>query len=203
MTNTTTTGRKHPVWTMVSLAAALAVIAVLAFGGASQAQPVGAANLVISKSISPKTVTVGQQQVYTIQITNKTGSTAKQVQMTDPLPQNVQFIKASTSLQKPGSCGLNAQRTVVCNLGSLDVNQGVTIKIYVKTTKAGSYTNTARVTHSTTELDASNNRDSASHRAVEKDRDGGGKRHHHRCGVKAIAGGGGATACVGGVRASG
>lgn len=207
MTNATTAGRRLPAWTIVALTAALAAIAVLAFGSASQAQAVGA-DLAISKSISPKVVTVGEQQVYTIKITNKTGSRARDVQMRDPLPKNVRFIRASTSLHRPGSCDLGAQRTVVCDLGNLDVNQSVIIKIYVKTTEAGSYKNTASVTHSTTELDATNNTDSASHRAVKKDRDGGGKHHHggkrhHHCGVKASAGGGGAKACVGGVRASG
>lgn len=184
----------------MSLAAALAVLAVLVFGGASQAQE-AAADLAISKSIKPTVVTVGEKQVYMILITNKTGSRAKDVRMTDPLPKNVKFIKASTSLHRPGSCGLNAQRTVVCDLGNLDVNQIVIIKIYVKTTEAGRYKDTASVTHSTVELDATNDTDSATHRAVKKDRDGGGGKRH--CDVRANAGGGGATACVGGVRASG
>lgn len=187
-----------PVWAMALIAAAITAVVVASLGGVGQAQPVGAADLSITKTIKPDVVTVGQTQTYTIQINNKTGSRAMDVQMRDPLPRNVKFIRASTSRQVPGSCGARSG-TVTCDLGNLQVNQGVTVKIYVKTTEAGRYKNTAFVTHSTTELDATNNSDSARHRAVEKDRDGGGGKHH--CGVKAGAGNGGARACVGGVKA--
>lgn len=195
MTNTAGAGRGLRVWLVAALVAAVA----LAAFGASQAQ--AATALSITKSIKPKVVTVGEQQTYTIEITNNTGARATGVEMRDPLPRNVRFIRASTSLHRPGSCGARSG-TVTCDLGTLSNGQKVIIKIYVKTTETGSYKNTAYVTHTNEELGASEpqkNSDSARHRAVKEDRDGGGKRH---CGgVKAGAGGDGAKACVGGVRA--
>lgn len=199
--NTARAGRGFRVWLVASLATALAtavaLVAVAAFG-ASQAQ--AATALSITKSIKPKVVTVGEQQTYTITITNNTGARATDVEMRDPLPRNVRFIRASTSLHRPGSCGAKGG-TVTCDLGNLSNGQKVIIKIDVKTTEAGRYKNTAFVTHTNEDLGATEpqkNTDSARHRAVKEDRDGGGKRH---CGgVKAVAGDG-ARACVGGVRA--
>ena len=183
---------------MTLLAAALAAVAVAAFGASADAQ--AATALSISKSIKPKVVTVGDKQTYTVKITNNTGARATDVEMRDPLPRNVRFLKASTSLHRPGSCGAKSG-TVTCDLGNLSKGEKVTIKIYVKTTEAGRYKNTAYVSHTDAQLGATpQNSDSARHRAVKEDRDGGGKR---RCsGVKAGAGDG-ARACVGGVRASG
>lgn len=183
---------------MTLLAAALAAVAVAAFG-ASDAQAAGA--LSISKSIKPKVVTVGDNQTYTINITNNTGARATDVEMRDPLPRNVRFIRASTSLHRPGSCGAKAG-TVTCDLGNLSNGEKVTIKIYVKTTEAGRYKNTAYVSHTDAQLGATpQNSDSARHRAVKEDRDGrgGGKRH---CGGVKAGAGDGARACVGGVKAN-
>lgn len=191
--------RRPPVWMVAVLGAVVAFAAVAIFGTTAQAQS-SATALSISKTVKPKVVTVGQNQVYTIRISNNTGARATNVRMTDPLPRNVRFIRASTSLRRPGSCGLNAQRTVVCNLGNLPTTRSagaqVTIKIYVKTTRVGRYVNRAFVTHTNTGLGATQrNSDTAAHRAVKR---GAGKL---RCGVKAVGAKPGAIACVGGVKA--
>lgn len=198
------TWKRLPVWVMAMLGAAVA-LAVVATFGSSQAQ--AASDLSISKSIKPKVVNVGQRQVYTINIKNTSGSRLTGVTMRDPLPQNVKFLRASTSLREPGSCKfVRSNRTVVCGPYTLTRAQSFTVKIYVKTTKAGRYVNRAFVSHTTAGFGAPRpSSDAATHRAVKRDggdkkRDGGDKK---RCGVKAVAGNNGATACVGGVKATG
>ena len=85
--------------------------------------------------------------------------------MTDPLPSKVKFIKASTSREVPGSCGIE-DRVVKCRLGTLRPDQTVTVKIYVKPVVAGSYTNRAYVSYGSPsaralESDSSDNSDAA------------------------------------------
>lgn len=154
-------GRTRPV-----LAAALLVaMAVLVLAGVAQAQPTGSADLSVTKTVKPRVVTVGDNQTFTIKVTNERRDTAKDVVMTDPLPDEVRFIRASTSRHKAGSCSAKGG-TVTCDLGNLRVDRTVTVKILVKNTEAGRYTNRAFVDHSTTELDASDNRDGARARAT-------------------------------------
>ncbi len=161
MANTTRrTVAAVPLWAVaLVLAAAFAVAAVVTFGaGSARAQLERSADLHVTKTVQPRQVTVGQTQTFTIKVTNSRGGTARQVHMTDPLPTQVRFIRASTSRRVPGSCGL-VGRTVTCELGDLVVGRTVTVKIRVEATQAGSYTNFAFVNHTTEELDHSDNRD--------------------------------------------
>jgi hypothetical protein len=66
--------------------------------------------------------------------------------MTDPLPNEVKFIRASTSGHRPGSCDARAG-TVTWDLGNLRRDRTVIVKIVVKNVEAGRYTNRASVTH--------------------------------------------------------
>jgi uncharacterized repeat protein (TIGR01451 family) len=150
-----------PLWALaLLLAAALAVAAVATFGaGSARAQDeAGSADLTVTKTVQPRQVTVGDNQTFTIKVTNARGGTATEVHMTDPLPTQVRFIRASTSRQVPGSCG-QVQRIVVCDLGNLVVGRTVTVRIFVQAVEAGRYTNRAFVNHSTDELDHTDNRD--------------------------------------------
>jgi uncharacterized repeat protein (TIGR01451 family) len=191
--------RMLPLWVLaLLLGAAVALAAIATLGSTAQAQQQATNGLSIKKTIQPKTVKVGKTQVYTINIRNTTNSRLTGVVMTDTLPRNVKFIRASTSLQIPGSCRPSG-RTVVCGPYALAAGELVTIRIYVKTTKVGTYRNVASVVHNAAEGELgavppiSN---AATHRAVK--RDGGGKQ---RCGVRAEAKKNGAKACVGGVKA--
>jgi uncharacterized repeat protein (TIGR01451 family) len=143
----------------------MAATVVLVLSGAARAQPTGSADLAVTKTVNPKVVTVGDNQTFTIKVTNERRDTARDVVMTDPLPNEVRFIRASTSRDKPGSCSARGG-TVTCDLGNIRVDRTVTVKILVKTTEVGRYTNRASVTHSTTELDATDNRDGARARAT-------------------------------------
>lgn len=144
---------------------ACTVVAMMALGGVALAQPTGSADLSVTKTVKPRVVTVGDNQTFVIKITNQRGDTARDVVMTDPLPDKVRFIRASTSRKRPGSCGARAG-TVTCDLGNLRRDQTVTVKIVVKNVEAGRYTNRASVTHTTTELQASDNHDGARARST-------------------------------------
>jgi uncharacterized repeat protein (TIGR01451 family) len=145
----TTTGRTVRLWAAALLAGTLAAMVALLValgGGAAGAQESRAVDLDLKKTVSPKTVQVGEVQTFTIRITNEGTTRAEGVRMRDPLPSKVRFIRASTSREVPGSCGI-ADRVVTCRLGNLGPDKTVTVKIYVKPVVAGSYTNRAYVSH--------------------------------------------------------
>jgi uncharacterized repeat protein (TIGR01451 family) len=143
----------------LSLALVAALIAALVFGSHA-ANAASRADLHIDKRVKPRTVQVGQNQTFIIRVRNESRRNATSVKMTDPLPREVRFIRTSTSLHRPGSCGI-FRRTVECNLGTLQGGERVKIKIFVKAVKAGRYTNRAFVSHKSAELDASDNIDAA------------------------------------------
>jgi uncharacterized repeat protein (TIGR01451 family) len=103
-------------------------------------------DLHISKSVKPKVVKVGQKQTFTVKVTNQRnqhGRTATGLKLTDPLPKNVRFVRATTSRHVSGSCSRRGQRgqIVECRLGNLKVGHSTTVKIVVKAVKVGTYTN--------------------------------------------------------------
>ena len=130
-------------WAGVLLAGALAAALLLALGsGAANAQEARSVDLVVKKTVCPKTVQIGERQVFTVRITNEGSTRARGVRMTDPLPREVRFLRASTSREVPGSCGIE-DRVVECRLGALRADKTVTVKIYVRPVVAGSYVNRA------------------------------------------------------------
>ena len=126
-----------------ALAAMVALLAVLG-GGSAGAQEARSVDLDVDKTVHPRTVQVGDRQTFTIKITNDGSTRAERVRMRDPLPSKVRFIRASTSREVPGSCGIE-DRVVTCRLGTLRADRTVTVKIYVRPVVAGSYTNRAYV----------------------------------------------------------
>ena len=123
--------------------AAMAALLV-ALGGGAGAQEARSVDLDVDKMVHPQTVQVGDRQTFTIRITNDGSTRAGRVRMRDPLPSKVRFIRASTSREVPGSCGIE-DRVVTCRLGTLRADRTVTVKIYVRPVEAGSYTNRAFV----------------------------------------------------------
>ena len=167
---TKTMGQRLPVWAVALLVGALVALVAAAavnLGGTAQAQ-VGTlaedADLKVTKTVKPKFVKVGSQQTFKIVVTNERGATARGVVLTDPLPKQVNFVKAQTSRRVPGSCGKNG-RVVTCDLGDLRRGNSVTVKIFVKPVDPGSYKNTAYVEHRTAELQSGDNSDRATARA--------------------------------------
>lgn len=145
MTNDFTPGRRTAKpWVAALLTGALAATAALlvVLGGTAGAQEARSVDLDIKKTVNPRAVQVGERQVFTIRITNEGTIRAEAVRMSDPLPSKVRFIRAATSRQVPGSCGID-DRVVRCRLGTLGPDRTVTVKIYVRPVTAGSYTNRA------------------------------------------------------------
>lgn len=134
-----TTGRTVSLVFAVALAAAALAVTL---SGAAAAQQARAVALDVDKTVSPRTVRVGDLQVFTVRVTNHGSTRAEAVRMRDPLPSKVRFVRASTSRHVPGSCGIR-DRVVTCRLGTLRADRSVTVKIRVRPVVAGSYTNRA------------------------------------------------------------
>ena len=130
------------VWVGVLLAAALAAALLALGGGAAGAQEATSVDLAVKKTVSPKSVQVGERQVFTVRITNEGSTRGEGVRMRDPLPREVRFLRAETSREVPGSCGIE-DRVVECRLGTLRADRTVTVKIYVRPVVADSYVNRA------------------------------------------------------------
>ena len=131
-------------------AAMLMLTLALCAGAAFAATPAdtygGRPDLDLTKTVSPKVVRVGEPQTFTIRVTNEGAGRAEGVRMTDPLPSKVRFVRASTSRDVPGSCGID-DRVVACRLGTLRSGKTVTVKIHVKPVVEGPYSNRAYVSH--------------------------------------------------------
>jgi large repetitive protein len=116
------------------------------------------ADVAIVKTVVPTTTPPGVNVTYTLVVTNNGPSTAKAVQVSDPLPAGMKFVSVT-----PSACGL-AGKTVTCALGDLVKGQSVSITVVAsiplalaKTTK----TNTATVSSSTPDSNLANNEDDA------------------------------------------
>jgi uncharacterized repeat protein (TIGR01451 family) len=136
------TRRTVRMWAGVLLAGALAAALLALGGGAAGAQEARSVDLAVKKTVSPKSVQVGERQVFTVRVTNGGSTRARGVRMTDPLPRDVRFLRASTSRKVPGSCGIE-DGVVKCRLGALRADRTVTVKIHVRPVVAGSYVNRA------------------------------------------------------------
>jgi uncharacterized repeat protein (TIGR01451 family) len=113
-------------------------LALLALSGGAGAAP-GDADLALTKSDSPDPVTAGGNLTYTIKAQNPGTLPATEVTVTDNLPASVDFVSAT------GGICQRANDTVTCELGQVDAATTATVTIVVKTTKAGTLSNTASV----------------------------------------------------------
>ncbi|MGH7744497.1 MAG: hypothetical protein ACREQ5_06705 [Candidatus Dormibacteria bacterium] len=114
------------------------------------------ADVAIYKTAAPEPVDQGTNLTYTLQVTNNGPAVAQGVSVTDPLPAQVTFVSASTTV---GSCSQTAG-TVTCNLGSMGVGALAVITINVNAATFSSVTqavNTATVTSTTSDPNLTNN----------------------------------------------
>jgi uncharacterized repeat protein (TIGR01451 family) len=117
------------------------------------ASPVFAHNddLILSHTGSPEPAASAGLVDYTITVTNG-GDDAliDNIQVTDMLPSGITFISATPS---QGSCsapsGSDPSRQLTCNLNSLAVGVSATVTVQVRTAAAGTITNSASVTSTT------------------------------------------------------
>jgi uncharacterized repeat protein (TIGR01451 family) len=91
-------------WVAMTLTAALAaaILALIVLAGPAQTLTAQGVDLNVRKSVSPKTVAVGEKQTFTIRVSNEGNHRARGVTLKDPLPGKVRFIGASTSRHVPG-----------------------------------------------------------------------------------------------------
>lgn len=116
----------------------------------------GAADLSIEKSGSPEPVRVGQQETYTLTVTNHaSASAASGVVVTDDLPAGATVVSTSTSASG-GSVTVSGNK-VTASLGSLAAGASDSVTIIVTFAAAGSATDTATVSSVTADPNSSNN----------------------------------------------
>ncbi|MGB9512434.1 MAG: C25 family cysteine peptidase [Candidatus Acidiferrum sp.] len=116
------------------------------------------ADVSINKTASPNPVNEGTNLTYTLTVTNSGPAIAQNVVVTDPIPAQVTYSSAETTV---GSCTYSASSTTVtCNIASLPVGSTavITINVTAMTFSSSTYsTNTATVSASTSDPDLSNN----------------------------------------------
>jgi uncharacterized repeat protein (TIGR01451 family) len=98
------------------------------------------ADVGVVKTASTASVTVGDNVSYTSVITNHGPGVATAVAFRDALPTGETFVSVTTT---QGSCAGTA--TVTCAIGTLGVGASATIVLVVRTTAAGTITNTAGI----------------------------------------------------------
>ncbi|MDX1662326.1 MAG: S8 family serine peptidase [Candidatus Promineifilaceae bacterium] len=111
------------------------------------------ADLSLTKSVETDTVTVGDLFTYTLTVEN-VGDFAAGVTLTDTLPTEVTFVSATASDMSP--CNEEAN-VVICDLGTLERGDTVTVNIAVVADSAGMATNTAEVGTTTADIFTGNN----------------------------------------------
>jgi uncharacterized repeat protein (TIGR01451 family) len=117
----------------------LAVLVIAAIGPGGAAAIVGPTDLVLTKDDSADPVVDETNFNYTIQVRNQGANDASGVTVTDTLPSRVSYRSSSSTV---GSC-TQANRTVTCTMGQVDVGTTATITIGVKASSAGTVNNTA------------------------------------------------------------
>lgn len=100
------------------------------------------ADLALTMTGAPATLSVTSNLVYTISVTNHGLVTATNVTVTDTLPGQVTYVRHSTNT---AACTVQDQ-LVTCNLGNLAVGGGARFTITVRTRVEGSVMNTASAT---------------------------------------------------------
>jgi uncharacterized repeat protein (TIGR01451 family) len=110
------------------------------------------ADVSVSKTASPNPGVAGVGLTYRAVVTNNGPALATNVNFTDTLPLGVSFGSASTT---QGSC--NGTGPVNCSIGTLANGAIAVVTIVVTPAAAGQVSNTASVTASEPEPDASNN----------------------------------------------
>ncbi len=114
---------------------------------------IGTADLSATQSVSPASAHIGTPLTYTLAVTNNGPSTAAVPTFTDLLPNNVNFVSATSS---SGTCGLSGN-VVGGVLDDLPPGATATVTITVLPTTAGSLSNSAYAAGFETDPDETNN----------------------------------------------
>ena len=110
----------------------------------------------VTKSASVSEAKIGDQITFTIRVTNNGPGTAQDVVVTDPIPDYMDVIEATTSRGNVSSNG----RTVIVTIGKVPAGDEVTIRIRVRVNERAeppSGRNSVSITTSSPGDDPSNN----------------------------------------------
>lgn len=126
---------------------------------------------------APSDGVAGTSLEYGVSVFNAGSGTANNVEVTDTLPVGVLFEGDSLNACAVSSTASNGQQTVVCNLGSLSLNQSVSFDLLTRVkadfacntsgcsgtegTAGNGAVNTATVSHDGTDPDSTNDTDTA------------------------------------------
>jgi uncharacterized repeat protein (TIGR01451 family) len=129
------------VWLLVALP-----VTVLGLAAAGSPAPPGSTDLKITKTANVDSVSVGSSLTYTISVENLGPATATGVTVADPLPKEVEYASATSTL---GECSKQGQKAI-CTIGSLEAGpaakvSSATVTVDVTARKSGTTTNTATV----------------------------------------------------------
>ncbi|UPA22128.1 DUF11 domain-containing protein [Candidatus Peribacteria bacterium] len=119
----------------------------------SSSVPSNNADMAITKTANPSTVSIGAQTVFTVTVQNNGPATAQNVIVTDNLPSGLTFVNVVTT----SGTFSNGQ----WNLGTMSVGASATMQLTARMNVNGSVTNTATVTSSTQDPNTGNNSASA------------------------------------------
>jgi len=112
-----------------------------------------AADLSLGAAAWPNPVLLGGDVTCTLSITNNGPAMATNVVLTDPMPASIQFLAASVS---KGTYA-NASGNFIWNVGTLTNGGKATATVVVKTTAAGTFSNTVNVAGSQTDFNSGDN----------------------------------------------
>lgn len=147
---------------------ATTTIAALSFAAVSfAAPPTGSTDLKITKTASASSLPVGSTLTYTIVVENLGPETATGVVVTDPLPNQTDFVSATTTV---GSCATQGQK-LICPIGVLEAGpnakvSGATLSLKVIPSKEGPLSNTASVAGDQSDPVSTNNQSTATTEVV-------------------------------------
>jgi len=113
----------------------------------------GADLAILSSTATPDPVGIGSSLTYTAQVANQGPQDATGVIFTDTLPNNVNFVSATSS---QGTCA-NSNSIVTCTVGALASPLDFTVKIVVTPTAAGTLNNSMNVAANETDPVPANN----------------------------------------------
>ncbi|MCE5214594.1 MAG: carboxypeptidase regulatory-like domain-containing protein [Methanobacterium sp.] len=120
-----------------------------------------AADLIITKTVYPEVVYVGDIITYTIVVTNLGPDTAVNTRVTDDMPESIIILDYDPSM------GDFDPETGIWTIGDLEKDQTATLTITARTTQTGKFTNTAVVESDTYDPNPDNS-DSATVTVIEK-----------------------------------
>ncbi|MDP2949062.1 MAG: DUF11 domain-containing protein [Chloroflexota bacterium] len=138
---------------VVSVLVGILVVAGTAFASPELQTASSGADLAIANTDSPDPVAAGAQLTYTLKVTNRGPDVATVVTVTDTLPTSVSLASVTFS---QGSCTVTGT-TVACNIGDLAKDASAVVTVVVVPSASGTVANTATVSGTTTDPDATNN----------------------------------------------